>query len=334
MIELELKGTAYYLPERWEELTPEQFLFLLDLLDDYAQGKREARAVGINFAMHVLGIKKPVALTRKQRQQYYENLGWLGEMASFWWKVVYVNPELLESIDPELREKLRIILPEDMPDTPEVRVLRRAKKYLEPDFSYTCNLLPSIKAGNIKYTGYRFGMDAGLLSSDLVAGQFADAMTVAGQYGATRQPELLNHLCSILYRKFGQLSYEPVQAHANAHVFSKVSERIKQAVYLNFIGIREYLTMRTHYAVLFKRETGEQKTPTITVGFNDNLYSLAKSGYGDAEKLKQFNLFTFYDLMLKELIDAIKQMKQMDMEVDRILSSTGLSFAQYKQLAP
>lgn len=338
MKEIHLKDKIYHLPQRWDELTTDQFTFLLDLLNEYTQGQLEARSVGINFGMYVLGIKKPRMMTPRQETQFYENLAWLGERATFWWKVVYQNPDALNNIDSELRKQLKNTLPEELPDTPEVRVLRREKKWLEPDFIFSSNIIPflepSLKSNpkHLRYRGYRFSIEDDLLSTNLTAGQFSNAITIAGQYGSTKNPALLNLLCAILYYRYDQVDYSFEKSKTLAPAFKEVPEHIKQAVYINFMGIKEFLTTRTKFAILFR--SSNEKTPEISVGFNNTIYTLAKSGYGDAEQLMQFNLVTFMDLMLKELIDAVKSMKEMEMELDKILSATGLSLAQLNLIAP
>ncbi len=335
MIDIYLKDKAYHLPERWEELTPDQFTFLLDLLNEYTTGKRDADSVGINFGMYLLGIKKPRLMSPKQEMQFYENLAWLGEKAAFWWRVVYEKPEALDHIDPELKKQIKTTLPEDLPDTPEVRVLRRHKKWLEPDFIFSSNILPFLYPSlnkdpkTLRYRGYRFTMEDNLLSTTLTADQFSHAMTIAGQYGATKSESLLNLLCAILYYQYDQVDFDFEKSKEMAPVFNDVPRHIKQGVFINFMGVKEYLTTRTKYAILFR--PSNEKTPEINVGFNNNIYTLAKIGYGDAER---FNLVKLMDLMLKELIDAVRSMKEMEMELDKILSATGLTIHQLNLIAP
>ncbi|TAJ13054.1 hypothetical protein DMA11_10335 [Marinilabiliaceae bacterium JC017] len=331
MTEIVLKDKSYFLPEKWDELTPDQFIFLLDLLNEYTQGKREARSVGINFGMYVLGIKKPRWITSQQQELFYENIAWLGEKTAFWWKVVYQNRDALNNIDPGLRKKLKRTLPEDLPNTPEVRVLRREKKWLEPDFNFSSNIIPTLKLSRAwaSCRGYRFSVEDDLLSSSLTAGQFSDAMTIAGQYATGKNSELLNLLCSILY---SGANYSFEKAKNKAPEFCLVKEHIKQAVFINFEGIKAFLTTKTKFAILFRQS--DEKAPKITVGFNNTIYTLSKNGYGDTEKLMQLNLVTFLDLMLKELIDAVRSMKDIEMDLDKILKNTGLTLQQLQLIAP
>ncbi|MCW3784929.1 hypothetical protein [Plebeiibacterium sediminum] len=328
MTEIVLKDKTYFLPEKWEELTPDQYLFLLDLLNDYIHNKITANIVAINFAMYVLKIKRPRFMSPKQKEVYYENLAWLGDRAAFWWVVEYEKPEVLNNVDPELRRKLKTTLPEDLPQTPEVRVISRYKYWLEPDFVFCSNLMPTLN----KSIGYRFNMDDGLLSSSLSAGQFSDAMTISQQYGTAKKEDLLNLLCAILYPVHGNYKFEKAQEHAVS--FKKLSTHHKQAIYINFKGILTFITQRTKFAILFNapKKQGEStiKEEKITIGFNKNIYTLSKNGYGDTEQLMKVNLVTFLDLLLNELIDAVKSMQNMEMELDKILSATGLSLSQLK----
>ncbi len=332
MTELVLKDKSYFLPEKWEELTPDQYLFLLDLLDEYIHGNILANTVGINFAMYVLNIKKPRLMTSKQSEQFFENIAWLGDKAAFWWMVEFENPKVLDNVDPELNRKLKTTLPDDLPQTPEVRVISRYKYWLEPDFVFCSNLIPSL----LKKQGYRFNMDDGLLSTSLTAGQFSAAMTISQQYGKTKKEELLNLLCAILYPVNGHYDFEKAQQQASS--FKTLSIQQKQGVYINFRGILAFVTQRTKFAILFNAPKQEGKTKTkgekITIGFNKNIYTLSKNGYGDTDQLMKLNLVTFLDLLLNELIDAVKSMQSMDMELNQILSATGLSLSQLKLITP
>lgn len=317
MIAVVLKNKEYQLPSTWEELNPKQFIFLLKLLNTYTHGKIPATTVGVNFAMYLLGIKKPRFLSAKQKQLYLDNLAWLGDKVAFWWRVKYANPDVLINIDPELKKQLKTNMPEDLPQTPEVRVLCRERKWFEPNFTFSANLIPKIN----KYQGYAFSTKNKLMSTSLTAGQFSESLTVCNEYGAQKQAPLLNILCSILYN-----------IPADHKHLSKIPEATKQAVYVNFTAVMGYITKHTKFALLFT--PGTDKQAKISIGFNKNIYTLAKNGYGDTNKLSEINLITFLDLLLNELIDSVKTMQSMDMDLGQIANRTGLSIQQIKLIAP
>lgn len=314
---LVLKNKEYQVPGTWEELSPEQFIFLLGLLNSYTHSEIPATNVGVNFAMYLLGIKKPRFLSPSQKQQYLDNLAWLADKVAFWWVVKYAKPEALDNIEPDLRKQLKNTLPEDLPQTPEVRVLCREKKWLEPDFIFSANLIPKIK----KHKGYMFSTENKLMSTSLTAGQFSEGLTVCNEYGTQKEATLLNVLCSILYN-----------IPANHKHLSKIPEATKQAVYVNFTAVMGYITKRTKYALLFTPSTDKQAK--ISIGFNKNIYTLAKNGYGDTNKLAEINLITFLNLLLNELIDSVKTMQSMDMDLGQIANKTSLSIQQIKLIAP
>lgn len=312
-----LKNKQYFLPDAWEDLSTEQYLFLLELLNDYTHNRIDASTVGINFAMYVLGIKKPKHLSLVQKEQFYENLAWLGEKATFWWVLKFENPKALDNIDPELRKQLKTHLPADLPQTPEVRVVARQKHWLEPNFTFAKNLIPKIG----KAEGYTFSIDNKLMTTSLTAGQFSEAMTICNQFGSTNKPQLLNLLCQILYN-----------TDINSKRFKNVSEVTKQGIYINFTAIMGYVTTRTKFALLFR--PGKSKQAKITIGFNQNIYTLAKQGYGNTDELMKANLITFLDLLLNELIDSVKSMQSMEQDIGQIAHNTGLTVSQIKLIAP
>ena len=55
-INIEIKGKPYSIPNAWEELTPEQFIFLSGLLRRYASGMLSVSDVRLEFVIFVLDL--------------------------------------------------------------------------------------------------------------------------------------------------------------------------------------------------------------------------------------------------------------------------------------
>lgn len=62
------------------------------------------------------------------------------------------------------------------------------------------------------------------------------------------------------------------------------------------------------------------------------MYHLVKTGYGSGKEIENMNLMQYFDILLKELIDGVKELRAMKMDVVEISKKTKLSITQVKQL--
>lgn len=312
MFEFYLNNNLYSLPDRWEDLTPDQFLTLVDLLRKYKRAEIDYFDMKVLFVMKILGIKPRRIRSAEKRQLRDENLFKLSEQIIFFLQVVYVNQEKFERFSDDIKKQLRKKLPEEIEGkNPELRLAKRMKKYYDVDAVFLKNLLPELTIGRRKFRGYSVDMDEGIATTTLSAIQFSDALSVTDKIIEGKQ-HLMPLLAGILYQRN---DYNDQLARERAEIFKTLDETTKQAVFLNFVAVREYIIKHTKYRILFKQSEADKKKAKdkYSNGLVDSIDTLVKLGYGTGEEMENKNLFRFLDMIIKSMRDAIRTaMKEKD----------------------
>ncbi|WP_321424864.1 hypothetical protein [uncultured Bacteroides sp.] len=185
---------------------------------------------------------------------------------------------------------------------------------VEVIYSSTKNLLPEWK--NLR----------GPLShgSDMTFGEFRNAVTMMNGYNESHEPEMLQALVGILYRrpgkKIGKADFDGkyredfLQERINFYAsrVKCIPEHIQWGIYAWFANFCEYLLTGSFIidgaAICFspiferqKKEDGEVITSSQNIGLNSILFSVAETGiFGDAEDTDNTLLLK---VMLKMLDD-------------------------------
>ena len=168
------------------------------------------------------------------------------------------------------------------------------------------------------YPGFRMNRIGEVLNTDLPAGDFIDATTLHDQYMKSGSEEILNQMVSLLYK-------------LPEGVAASIPAGTRAAILFNFRAILLFLTHQTQYGILWKAGKTNQDEK-ISIGFVDSLYSLAKAGYGDTTRLKTISVVEFLDLLLKEVIDTVKTLKDAKMDLTKIAEVTKLSLNQIQSI--
>jgi hypothetical protein len=323
MFEFYLNNNKYELPDRWEDLTPDQFLTLIDLLRQYKRAEIDYFDLKVLFVMKILGIKPRRIRSEEKKQLRDENLFRLSEQVTFFLQVVYENQEKFERFSPEVKEQLKKQLPEEIDGkNPEIRLAKRMNKYYDVDAVFLKNLLPRIQIGRQTYKGYAVDITEDVATTTLSAIQFADALTVVNKIVKGKQ-ELIPVLIGILYQRD---RYSDQRARELAEIFKSLDETTKQAVFINFIAVREYIIRHTKYKILFTEDdqNKKKKKDKYSNGLVDSIDSLVKLGYGTGDELENKNLFRFLDLSIKSLRDAIRTAMQQDAKKADVAQKLGI----------
>ena len=326
MHEFVLNDNTYRLPERWEELTPDQFLTLVELLGKYKRSEIDFLEMKVLFVMKVLGIKPRRIRSEEKRRLRDENLFRMSQHVDFFFQIIYVNQEKFERFSPEVQERLKKELPEDIESkNPEYRIAARMKKYYDVDAVFLTNLLPEIHMGRQRYPGYSIEMSDEIATTTLKALQFSDAMTVTDRIIEGKE-DLLPLLIGILYQRG---TYDSHLARERSKTFKNLSETVKQAVFLNFVAVREYIIRHTKYKILFTREESQQKKQKkdkYSNGLVDSIDSLVRMGYGTGEEMEGKDLFRFLDTIIKSMRDNIRAaLKEKDVKKSDVAKQMGIS---------
>jgi hypothetical protein len=318
MLTLRFATHTYQLPDRWEELSSDQFIHLVGFLTAHSTGALTADMVKTLYFLDVAGIHKRKVHNTNQANTFSENVYRISRNLNFMFRVVYENNQAIRTMPSEFTNLLERWLPEDLEgDEPELRVARKLKKHVEIDCTFARNLVPYLKIKKMQYPGYRMDLTGEILNTDLPAGDFIDASTLHDQYMKTGSDQILDQMVTRLYKL-------PDGTAAGIPLNTKI------AILFNFRAILLFLTHRTQYGILWN--SGTNQDGKISIGFVDSLYSLAKAGYGDTTRLKTVSVVEFLDLLLKEVIDTVKSLHDMKMDLVKIAEATKLSINQINSI--
>lgn len=330
MRELFFGNKAYEFPTRWEELSREQFLALMESLIEFIDGKTNAAGCRAMWFCRIAGID--IRKRDNDNALFWENIYRASDIFRFFFEIQYIDPETrkpkdLHHLPKEIRDKLRRFTPDELPDYPEFRWAAKLKHRHVIDAVFSKNLLSELNINGKFYPGYRFGMDGNILTTSLTAGQFIDALTVYNEYVTHQGTEHLNLLIAVLYFRN--------QPEVVKKVVNTMPERVKMGILLNFQAIMAFLMNKTRYAIIWNRD-GKDAThgvsAKIDVGFADSIYSLAKNGFGTVAAIEKMNLVTYLDLLLKNIVDSVKILHENEINVAEIAERTNLSIAQVQRI--
>jgi len=327
-----LGENEYSIKDKWEELTPEETIYLVDLLSQYLTGKIKFYDVRILFTIYIMGYKPRRIRNYEKQQMRDENFYKISQNLTFFFEIKYEDQKKYVNLAKKTKELLKKHLPEDLEETPEIRVAAKMNRWFEVDGVFSKNLVPQLKIGRKVYKAYTFELMDDIAITSLTAQQFTDAQNIYTQLLRKSNTELFNLFCAVLYQ--GETYSEDI-ARKTASVFGKISNKEKQAVLFVFSGIQEFIITRTKYSILFSREKKNKKAkqPKKTgLGFENTIYSLSKAGYGSVKEMQNLPLFETFDLMIKNMADTINQLKDADKDVAEIAKITKLTINQVNEL--
>lgn len=304
-------------PSRWEELSPEQWLGVVDVMQDFMAGNTGFEAFRFSLLEAIVG-KLPADPGNKI---LCENIFRLLEVFS-WPYIYHYNDPRYGKLSADIQERLRYHLPSllDQGD-PEVRIASSFEVRVGFDLCFGAQLLPVLPSDS-SFRGYSFSSDGQLAHTDMTASQYVAAtqlmsMLVSGQ--DTEYPdEVLSSLVSVLYPS----PEGSTQIRTAGHI--PYLEKI--AVMLNFRAVSEWISRIEKYDLLFHRSEGLRYHSPL--GMESALYTLSEKGYGDIDKVGSMNVFTYLDVLLKQTIDSIHSLHSCKMKPGDIASELNLSVDQ------
>ncbi len=323
MLEIAFNNHAYRIPDRWEELTPQQFIHLVGLLRGFTRGELSTETVRALFFLDAAGLKLKRIHNQEQVDRFAENVYRIADQLNFMFRIEYENKKAFSAFSEGTRKVLYRILPEELADdSAEIRAARKLKKHRVIDAVVGKNLIPEVPLRRNTIRGYTFDQTGNLLQFDLTAGDFIDACTVYDQFSETGDPVYLDLITAALY---GNPPIETIR---------KIDPDTKAAILFNFQSNLLFLQENTDYAVLWWTQPEKsKKKATNRLGFSDSLYTIAKAGYGDLQGLKELPVIDFLNLLIKELRDAVLALKESKKNNAEIAEATHLTLAQVNFLA-
>ncbi len=301
----------YKLPSQWEEFSPEEFLTVARYISLFTEGAFTLHQIKVHlfYALTNFRIKR---LKPNQRQRFTDNLLKLLENFNFFYEIIYSPASKFKNISPKVRQLLRKQEPEKI-EEPEARFAEKLKRSYVPDLSIRRQLLPELRISRRqKLKGYSFDC-CRIPETNMTAEQFIDANQAYEAFEESRDLAYLDLLTAILYCN----PYTSEKARALTELIQSISIELKNAVLLNFLGILNYLFRETQYSVLFS-QSGSKNKKKNRLGISAILFSMSEKGYGSQQEVAGLNLFTFLDLIYKNISDAVNECLSLEMSKEEI----------------
>jgi len=307
-IRLIVNGKPVTVPNRWSALSPDEYLRTVRLLVRFSDGSLSAGEVRLLLLCDLMGVNA----MRLRDETAIANLLSVSERLTFLFRIVYSDDDAaLEDLTPEERAEARRTDPFRL-TFPAAKKLQSLDYRYVPDICWCKQMLPHLDG--VDAPGYRVDTTYGTLTCSLTALQYIEARDLIGQSSDT-----LPLLASILYF---QGPYDSDKAHRRAEHFRHLPETTLAAVSLNFQALNNFLYTRTPFSLLTKFAPRPDRP--ITTDAADALYDLCSDGLGNAEQVERMNVLTYLRILRKKTIDAVRNMRGMDMDVAKISTETGL----------
>ncbi len=307
-------NNKFHIPNHWEELSPTQMckvgraLRLLELGEtDFLEFKL--------LLIYALLDEEPSL--HSSNETYCENLYRISEHITFPYKFVYPDSKF-QNFPQDLQQWLSKHLPTDT-DSPHQRIAAKMDRVVIPDLNFCKQLIPVLPG--TKLQGYTFDVNGEVVNTSLTALQYIEANAILQQFHTHKDERSLAHLVKILYCP---IPYSSDRAEKLS--LKKIGEGALFAVMYNYMGIVNWIADLPKYNILFHAPA--KKGGKNPIGPNAPLYNLVGKGYGSFNEVASMPLFNYLDILLKQTVDAVLQLKSIGKKKGEIASELNLTVDQ------
>ena len=335
MKQVTLNKNMILLPECWNDLNADQYIYTVHSLLQLQEGKISLeefrRKLLIYYTSYKSSGKKYIKQGVKIRYILHLVLAWL--KYRIWQLFKNINQNGFKSIMKSVRNRYKPEVQEE--NTREIIALNLIKLSEMITFplvekainmQFTSNPLPMLKKIGV---GKKF--DIGVVPiTNFTAGEFADAMDIAIGWRQTKSVDLLDILVAIIYPSDTSHTLEKAKFHAEK-IKAFCSYAQKYAVYIWFSSIAHYFSLHPYYSLLYagKKEGVEEH---IHLGTNEGIIHLSERGYGSHSEMRNKNLIEFMDIQLSDLKRNICNAIAIGTKPSDIADKTGLTVSQINML--
>nr|WP_303327087.1 hypothetical protein [uncultured Butyricimonas sp.] len=322
MYEFFLGNNRHEIKNRWEELAPDEFVYLFNLLESFNRGELTVGDVRVKMVLRLMKISKIKIRTVEEENLVSENIYRLQQHLDFIFRIVYEDKRFA-ALPEYLKHELSRREPENS-GCPEERLAIRFERYYEVDSVFCKNLIPCIDGIH----GYKMENQNGILVTDFTAARFCDAVALSDRFIQTNDIKLLDTLVSILYFEG---KYDPNLAIERAVCFSELSKNFKAAIFFNLQCVLAFLYNKTKYKILFGRNRKKDKVKLYNSGLAGSLITMGKR-FGGVEMVGNGGLIDFLEMMLDSLIEYVQELDAMGKSVVEIAEKTKLDVITIKNV--
>lgn len=304
-------------PTKWEDLSPDQFIKVIYLISQFDDPD-------LNMSIRELQLRLYLELARinnrkllKKDYSFFQEVIFKNmEKMSFVYKIIY-RDDRFKNLSSKMQKVLMKVMPEGI-DNPEAIFASRFERSIDLDLCFGKQLIPTLYNKYRKLPGYQFEIVSGVIRTSLTCEQYIDAISAMTSY-AQGTSDALDLLVAILYTK----EYSTSAAIDNLPKVKRYHDLVKLAVLMNFQAIINWISVTDKYKILFSAV--EKSTSKNVLGMNDVVYNIVEKGYGNIKSVENTNLITFFDLMLKSVVDAAKAMKDAKMKRHEIAEKLNIT---------
>ena len=322
-----------YIPEKWSELTAEQFVDTARVL--HFMGKRHSLTeVKLLLLKRYINYNRTIEFRNADELEEINNkLYILADMIRFPFKPLLQESEYLDVLSHELRNELQHTLVKDITNPDYLAQLEMINGQVVQDVAVNLptdgNVFSKIYIKKHQFTGYEFKRDNhGVTLCNLSTDRFIYAYDFMSLYHESKDDAYLYALASMLFIPSGS-TFEFYKCYELKEVFERESD-IAYAIYMQFHALAEFIFTVPKYEGLFC--SGETEQNKIHQGFISVIDSLAKDGYASRSELLSMDVFSAFDLMVKQLADAVASLRSQDLTYGEISQRLKLPINYIKQL--
>lgn len=327
MITIYLGEKPYLFPDRWEELTQDQYLTLVELITRYHAGGITMCQLRVEWFMKIAGLEG-VKVPRKRRELFTDNVLTASRQFDFFYRLDYSGG--IDSLSAENRKLLLKIPPDEINTSDsEIRYARTLEYSYRIDAVWAGNLIPSIQlADGRSLAGWTASAGVGTLTTSLTSKQYTlgyDLLSLVSSGGGRPAMAMLT---ALLYGA----------DHDDAGTMALIGElpdRVLDGVVLNFQAFVSFVFSRTHFSILWNtggKSVGEKADRSVSLAMSDAMYAICKSGYGDYETVERMPMMTYLNIVRADFIQSIRSMSESGTEIDKIADRTHLPIKTIKQI--
>ena len=327
MITLFFGETPHTFPNKWEELSQDQFLALAELIMKYYADQISMCQLRLLWFKKIAGLDQ-VKVPRKATDRFIDNVLTASRQFDFFYKLDYAGQ--IDSLSPETKKLIRKTPPDEINSSSgEIRYARKLEYTYQLDAVWAKNLIPSIRLNRkTSLNGWTATLDTGTLRTSLTSMQYTmgyDLLSLISSGGGRSAMILL-----------AALLYDIDHADTNTlALIGQLPDYILHGVVLNFQAFVSFVFSCTHFSILWNTDgkpAGESAKKEISLAMSDSMYSLCKNGYGNFKDVENMPMMTFLSIMRSDLINAIRSMSASGTETEKIAEQTHLPYEQIRKI--
>lgn len=317
MIQLFFGDRVYEYPNSWEELSVDQYLALIPLVNRMWAGEISMGELRVEWFKEIAGLNG-VRVPARCRDRFADNIITASRQFNFFFKLDYggktndlsfANRRLLEKVPAD----------EIASSDGEIRYARSLEYSYKLDTVWAKNLIPTIDIEGQILQGWTADVSSGIMSSTLTAIQFTQGYDLLSVITLSPTHRAIALLVALLY------GVDTNEENMVAKI-EQLPQIVLQGVVLNFQALVSYIFSSAHYSILWDSngDDGVKSKGAIRSAFSDSLYSLCKTGYGSYNQIEKMPLLTYLGIMRSDLISSVRSMAASGSSADEIAQNTNL----------